>query len=180
MNRRGFSLIEVMIVGSILIGLALGVNSLMSNLSKTEGDLEQRRRYHDLVDDARFVFHHPVLCDEALLGLEHSSSLPLNPNLVLAEGRAVPEYGVRINGVSLVEVSAPVTRSKNLRDANGRPKGAYQETCRVVDLFVAATLLGSEHVLKTEKIARIISIHRSGALGETTCSQIEDGQGCAN
>ncbi|MGZ3654605.1 MAG: type IV pilus modification PilV family protein [Bdellovibrionota bacterium] len=180
MKSRGFSLIEVMIVGSVLIGLALGVNTLISNLSKTEGDLEQRRRYHDLVDDARFLFSHPVLCEEAMASLAQSNSLALNPRLVLSAGAPVPEYGVRITGLSLVNSAAPVARSKILTDVNGRPKGYYQETCRVAEVFVTASLLGSEHVLKTEKIARVISVSRSGALNDGTCSRIEEREGCTN
>ncbi|MGZ6381503.1 MAG: hypothetical protein ACXWSZ_11490 [Bdellovibrionota bacterium] len=163
----------MVIAGALLIGLAMGAYQLLGNVSKSAGDLEKRAHFRDLAEDIRFVFSQPGLCEEATRDMTFSEdapvSLPLRPGLVLETGTSLPDYGLKITRLTMKNVRAFPAFTKTLLKPNGEIAGVYSEESVVADIFLEASLLGSNHALKGQNVSRIAITHRRGVITESLC-----------
>jgi len=164
---------EVVIAGALLAGLALGAYQLLGNVSKQTGDLEKRAHFRDLEEDIRFVFSQSALCEEATQDMTFSEdapfSLPLRPGLVLGAGTTLPDYGLKILKLTVKNVRSFPAVSKTLLKPNGEIAGTYSEDSVVADIYLEASLLGSNHALKGQSVSRIALTHRRGVITENLC-----------
>jgi hypothetical protein len=172
-RQHGFSLIEVMLAGALMIGLGMAAWQLVTATTKSTGDLEKRQRYHDLVEDLRFLFSTTAQCLAHFpydsFREEAETRLRLAGDKVVGKDVTLPEYGLKVtrlyfkNLVSYSDVTLP------LMSPAGQLLGQYTEQVDTGDLMLEAQLLGSGHALKPVNVVRIALVRRTGALDGETC-----------
>lgn len=171
-QEQGFSLIEVLIAGGLMIGVVFAVQSLLSNTSKSAGDIEKRMRHRDLVEDLRFAFYDNAQCLTAVRSLSFQNgqemSLPLGNGTVRA-GALLPEYGLKVVHLYLQNVQNLPSDTFTLLLPSRQLIGQYEESRKTADLVLEAELMGSKKALKAQTVQRLTWLTRSGALTEELC-----------
>jgi hypothetical protein len=172
-KEKGFTIFEVLIAGTIMIGVAVAAYQLLGNISKSTGDLEKRTRYRDLVDDIRFVFAEPDLCREnferfpVVEGAD--VTLQISPGATLQGNTPLPDYGLKVDRLYLKNVQSFPPLRKTLFRETGEVLGTYYESAQVADVYVEASMLGSKTALKKMAAVRVALIKRSGDLTDFQC-----------
>lgn len=173
MKQKGFSLIEVMIAGAVMIGLALGIQQLVSANAKSAGDLEKRMRFRDLVEDIRFVFTNSALCRESFNPDRYQDGaeveLALKRGTTLKKGEVLHEYGLKIDSLTLQDVRTFSQPRKTLFGPNGEYHGQYSEEATAADLQIVVRLIDAKQPLKAVTAVRVMNIRRTGAISEDGC-----------
>jgi hypothetical protein len=171
-QEKGFSLIEVLIAGGLMIGVVFAVQSLIANTSKSSGDLEKRLRHRDLVEDLRFAFYDNARCLAAVRALSFRDGeelgIPLGEGVARA-GADLPSYGLRVMRLSLQNVQNIPQDTFTLLLPSRQLAGQYQESGRTADLVLEAQLMGSKKALKPIVVQRLTWLQRTGALAEELC-----------
>lgn len=178
MNRqRGFSLIEVLIAGAIMLGIVLAVQQLLTFTTKGAGDLEKRLRHRDFVNDVRHLFFENTRCMEFVRAWSFREGqevqLPVTGKYVGA-GTDLPEYGLRITKFTLRNVREIRPHNHNLLSVRGELLGTYQESGNTADLYLESQLMGSQRALKAIAVQRITLLRRTGQLNEEICTGNHD------
>lgn len=171
-RQRGFSLIEVLIAGAIMLCIVLAVQQLLASTSKGAGDLEKRLRHRDLVNDIRHLFFENTRCLELVRSWSfregHEVQIPITGKYVGA-GTDLPEYGLRVTKFTLRNVRNIHAHNHNLLSTRGEHLGTYQESGNTADLYLEAQLMGSLRPLKAIAVQRITLLRRTGQLNEEIC-----------
>ncbi|RZA05435.1 MAG: hypothetical protein EOP11_12810 [Proteobacteria bacterium] len=172
-QEQGFSLLEVLIAGSLMIGVVFAVQQLLTSTSKGAVDIEKRMRHRDLVDDLRFPFFDNARCLDLVKkwGFRNGEevSLDLGRGLIAKGAADLPEYGIHIDHLQLQNVVEIPQDTFSLLLPNRQLLGQYQESGRTADLVLEARIMGGSRALKAIVVQKLTLLNREGALTEELC-----------